>query len=91
MQKYQEEKGLYYSEVDAQKQILREQNKLVLRYQIDEEHKRREEERLARKEALNLSYGPVETDDIRQYLLDRKDAEKNHLRTVLMEQMKEKG
>lgn len=35
---------------------------------MEEEHRRREEERLARKEALNLTYGPVETEDIEKLL-----------------------
>ncbi|TNV82554.1 hypothetical protein FGO68_gene2673 [Halteria grandinella] len=91
MRKYTEEKGIYYEEVEAQRQILKEQNRLILKLQMEEEHRRREEERLARKEALNLTYGPVETEDIEKLLQDRKEAEKHHMRTILMDQMKEKN
>lgn len=42
---------------------------------MEEEHKKRERDRIERKEALNLTYGPVETEEIQKLFADKKTAE----------------
>jgi len=37
-----------------------------------------------------MTYGPIETEEIERLLQERREAEKQEMRTILMEQVKEK-
>ena len=53
---------------------------------------RREQERKERRGASDqqMTYGPIETEEIERLLQERRDAERQELRTILMDQVKEK-
>lgn len=89
MNRYNQEHISYYNEIEQQKQIQLQQNRAVLEYQREEAAQRKLLEKLDRRATsdfgAHLSYGPIETDQITQFLKDKKMADQHQMRTILME------
>ena len=68
------------------KQVL--ENRKILERQMLEEKQRREAQQSELRQITNLTYGPQETEEISQLLRDRQKIEQEHMKSVLMDQIK---
>jgi hypothetical protein len=87
MRRYQDESQIYYNEIELQKLLQREQTNQVLKLQIEQSNKSKVPEVQLNHPAV--TFGPVETEEIHQYLKEKQLKDKHEQRRILMEQMRD--